>query len=59
MLRQLAASGMGILMISYDLSELARHTDRVLIMHRGRITGQLAGDELTEEMLQSTLNSLP
>jgi simple sugar transport system ATP-binding protein len=58
LLRQLVAAGMGILMISDDLTELARHCERVVIMHRGRIVKELAAAELTEQAISATFNSL-
>ena len=57
-LRQLAAEGTSVLMISDDLAELARHTDRVLIMHRGRIVNELAGDNLSEQTINDHLSRL-
>jgi simple sugar transport system ATP-binding protein len=57
-LRQLAAEGTSVLMISDDLAELARHTDRVLIMHRGRIVYELAGDNLSEQKINDHLSRL-
>ena len=58
-LRQLADSGMAILMISDDLRELANHSDRVLLIHRGRIVNELSEDKLTEDNLNVQLNELP
>jgi simple sugar transport system ATP-binding protein len=57
-LRQLAAAGMGVLMISDDLTELTRHCDRVLIMHHGQIVKELSGDDLTEQAISVSLNHL-
>jgi len=47
-IRALARSGVGILVISSDVEELALLADRVLVMHEGRISGELAGAEITE-----------
>jgi simple sugar transport system ATP-binding protein len=33
--------GGGVLLVSEDLDELLRLSDRLLVMHRGRIVGQL------------------
>lgn len=57
-LRELAAQGMGILVISDDLPELAGLCDRVLVLHRGRIVRELPGPELTEPALAECLGAL-
>jgi ribose transport system ATP-binding protein len=46
---QLAASGVGILMISSDLEEVLGMSDRVLVMHEGRLTGELPRERLSEQ----------
>ena len=57
-LRELAESGLAVLMISDDLPELANHCDRVMVMHRGQIARELDGAEMTEDALNNTLNQL-
>ncbi|MBU0642513.1 MAG: ATP-binding cassette domain-containing protein, partial [Alphaproteobacteria bacterium] len=44
----LAAEGRAILVISSEMPELIGLASRVLVMHAGRITGALAGDDVTE-----------
>ena len=44
----LAANGMGIIMISSELPEILGMSDRILVMHEGRITGELLRREATE-----------
>ena len=46
---ELAASGMGILLITSDLQELVAMSDRVIVMHRGRVVRELTRGEITEE----------
>lgn len=46
--RALARSGVGIIVISSDVEELALLADRVLVMREGRLTGELAGVDITE-----------
>jgi ribose transport system ATP-binding protein len=48
-LRNLAASGVGILVISSELPELIGVCDRVLVVREGRISGEVAGDRMSEE----------
>jgi ribose transport system ATP-binding protein len=46
---RLAAEGMAILMISSDLEEVLHVSDRVLVMHQGRLAGTLAPPAITEQ----------
>ena len=46
---ELAAAGLGIVMISSDLPEVLAMSDRILVMHEGRIAAEIASDEATEE----------
>lgn len=48
-LRRLADDGLGIIMISSEMTELVGLSDRVLVMRQGRISGSVAGPDLTEE----------
>ena len=45
----LAATGVGILMISSELPELLGMSDRILVMHEGRLAGELPRAEATQE----------
>jgi len=49
LLRDLAKSGIGIILISSELPEIIGMCDRVLVMREGRITGELSGSSITEE----------
>lgn len=46
---QWAASGMAILMITSEMSELLALSDRILVMHRGKITAELAAASATSD----------
>jgi ribose transport system ATP-binding protein len=52
-MRGLADHGVAILMISSDMEEVIGVSDRVAVMHEGRITGYLDRDELSEERILS------
>ena len=45
---ELAASGVAVWMISSDMEELLGMSDRVAVMHEGRMAGDLTRDRLTE-----------
>ena len=49
LLRDLAAQGVGILMISSDLPEILGMSDRILVMQNGSLVGTIPGNEATEE----------
>jgi rhamnose transport system ATP-binding protein len=46
---ELAASGLGIIMISSDLPEVLAMSDRIIVLHEGRLVAELARAEATEE----------
>ncbi|QYK40350.1 MAG: sugar ABC transporter ATP-binding protein [Paracoccaceae bacterium] len=52
-LRGLAESGVGIIVISSELPELIGLCDRVLVISEGRVTGELAGDAMTESNIMT------
>ena len=52
-LREFAASGVGIIMISSDLPELIGMCDRVLVLHKGRIVGVMQKADFSEELILS------
>jgi ABC-type sugar transport system ATPase subunit len=47
----LAKEGLGIIVISSDLPEVIGLCDRILVMSRGEITGELLREEATEEKI--------
>jgi ribose transport system ATP-binding protein len=53
LINRLTARGAGIIMISSELPELLGMSDRVLVMHRGRIQIELAREDATEERVLS------
>jgi len=49
LINELAGEGIGIMLISSELPEILGLADRVLVMQKGRITGELSAAEATEE----------
>ena len=50
-LRELANEGIGIIMISSELPEIIGMCDRVIVVHEGRISGELYDKEITETLI--------
>jgi ABC-type sugar transport system ATPase subunit len=58
LIRQLADRGVGVLMISSELPEVLSVSDRVLVMHEGRITGEFDAAEATQDdLMQAAIGS--
>ena len=53
LMEELAESGVAVLFASSELEEILGMADEVLVMHEGRITGQLQRDALSEEAIMS------
>ncbi len=49
LMEELAGKGVAILFVSSEMEEILGMSDRVLVMHEGRLTGELQRDELSEE----------
>jgi ribose transport system ATP-binding protein len=49
LMRNLAKEGVAIIMVSSDMEEVLSLSDRIAVMHEGRITGFLASEEANEE----------
>jgi galactofuranose transport system ATP-binding protein len=52
---QLAAEGIGVLLISSELDELIEGSDRVVVLHTGSVAARLDGDEVTAANLMRAL----
>jgi ABC-type sugar transport system ATPase subunit len=50
-IRSLAEQGMAVLLISSEMPEILGMSDRILVMREGRLVGELARDQATEENL--------
>jgi ABC-type sugar transport system ATPase subunit len=52
LMNDLAAAGKAIIMISSELPEILGMSDRILVMHEGRITGEITDVEnATQEQI--------
>ncbi|MDQ0644533.1 sugar ABC transporter ATP-binding protein [Microbacterium murale] len=56
-LREQAAEGMGIIVISDDIPELVTSCHRVLIVRAGRIVAEIAGDEIDVDNIQMRMTA--
>lgn len=56
-LREQAAEGMGIIVISDDIPELVTSCHRVLIVRAGRIVAEIAGDEIDVDTIQMRMTA--
>ncbi len=51
LMEELARQGVAILFVSSEMEEVLGMSDRVLVMHEGRLTGELQRAELSEEAI--------
>jgi ribose transport system ATP-binding protein len=51
LIRRLAERGVAVLLVSSELEEILNLSDRILVMHRGRISGELSREEATDELI--------
>ncbi|MEV3923916.1 sugar ABC transporter ATP-binding protein [Actinomadura coerulea] len=59
LLSELAAQDLAVLMISSDLPEVLGMADRILVMHEGRLTAQIARADATEESVMAAATGRP
>jgi ribose transport system ATP-binding protein len=53
LMEDLASQGMAILFVSSEMEEILNMSDRALVMHEGRISGELSRDELSESNIMN------
>lgn len=58
MIRHLTEKGTAVVFSSHDLEEVARLSDRVILIHRGEILAQGSPEELRNEFQEESLESL-
>ena len=51
LIREYAAAGHGVIVVSSEMPELIGLCDRILVMHEGRLAGEVAGEATTEQDL--------
>ncbi len=51
LMNRLAEQGVAIIMISSELPEILGMSDRILVMHEGKIAGELSREEATQEKI--------
>lgn len=49
LIEKLASEGNAIIVVSSEMPEIIRISDRVLVMREGKITAELIGDDINEE----------
>jgi monosaccharide-transporting ATPase len=52
---ELAAEGLGVVLVSSDAEELIEGADRVVVLRDGVVVGTLTGDQVTTEDLLATI----
>ena len=58
-MQRLKRDGKAILMISSDLQEILTQSDRVLVLAKGRLVGELSHEEATDERILHLALDLP
>lgn len=53
LMNELTANGVSIIMVSSELPEVIGMSDRILVIHEGKIAGELMHDEATQERIMS------
>ena len=52
---ELAANGLGVVLISSELAEVVEGADRVLVLRDGAVVGGLTGAEISERRIMSVI----
>jgi ABC-type sugar transport system ATPase subunit len=56
---ELARQGLGIIMISSEMPEILGMSDRVVVMHEGRVAAILDREEATQELIMAYASGEP
>ena len=57
-LRNLASKGVGVLVISSEMPELIGLCDRIIVLHEGRVAGEVEDENMTEEKIMKLASGL-
>ncbi|MCK4920971.1 MAG: D-xylose ABC transporter ATP-binding protein, partial [Bacteroidales bacterium] len=49
LINELAKKGVGVILISSDMPEIMGISDRILVIHKGKIQGELQKESFSEE----------
>ena len=55
LIQGLSAEGISVLMISSELSELARNCHRVVVLRDGKVRGEIEGDAIFEDSIMTLI----
>ncbi|HBF36512.1 MAG TPA: D-xylose ABC transporter ATP-binding protein, partial [Firmicutes bacterium] len=58
LINALVKQGVGVIMISSELPEIIGMSDRIVVLHEGRITGELNKTEVTQERILNLATGL-
>jgi len=53
LMEQLAGTGVAVLFVSSDMEEVLGMSDRTLVLHEGKLTGELSRSELSEQAIMN------
>lgn len=56
LLRKLSNEGISIVVISSEMPETVGVCDRVVVINVGKVVGEIAGDELTQNQIVTTIS---
>jgi simple sugar transport system ATP-binding protein len=57
-IRKLASRGMSIIIISDEVAEVFHNCNRILVMHKGRLSDEFQAAETSEQQVQSCVDSV-
>jgi simple sugar transport system ATP-binding protein len=55
-IRDLASTGIGIILISDEILEVCNNTNRLLVMHKGRLVKEFEMEHTTMDEIQETVD---